>query len=158
MIGPHLPFLNLAANEFPPLLNDVNEDIALLHELTLLTGRIHLEINLQTAVWMKMASVGTYTIVSGFTSYWWRERMLCSFINCPYPRANTWGRWSVFSRFISQWLENKWLRPPKEISLVLAKHKPTRLYLRLVKYILWDYCNSCLADAVKILACLSWCS
>lgn len=43
--SPHLPLLDLAANDLPPLLNDVNQDIALIHELTLLTGRVHLRSN-----------------------------------------------------------------------------------------------------------------
>lgn len=103
MFWPHLPFLDLAANELPPLLNDVNEDIALLHELTLLTGRVHLGINLQTAERINMASIGTCGIVSGFSSCWRRERMSCSSVSFPHPEANTGGRWSMFSHFISQW-------------------------------------------------------
>lgn len=48
--SPHLPLLDLAANELPPLLNDVNQDITLLHELPLLTGRIHLRTNSQAVL------------------------------------------------------------------------------------------------------------
>ena len=40
--SPHLPLLDLAANDLPPLLNDVDQDIALLQELALLAGRVHL--------------------------------------------------------------------------------------------------------------------
>lgn len=43
--SPHLPLLDLAANDLPPLLNDVNQEIALLDELALLTGRVHLRTN-----------------------------------------------------------------------------------------------------------------
>lgn len=41
--GPaHLALLDLAANDLPPLLDDVDEEVALLHEFALLAGRVHL--------------------------------------------------------------------------------------------------------------------
>lgn len=45
--SPHLPLFDLAANDLPPLLNNVNQDVALLQELALLTGCIHLRTNSQ---------------------------------------------------------------------------------------------------------------
>lgn len=45
--SPYLPLLDLVADDLPPLLNDVNQDIALLQELALLTGRVHLGSNSQ---------------------------------------------------------------------------------------------------------------
>lgn len=39
---PHLALLDLAADDLPPLLDDVNQEVALFHELPLLAGRIHL--------------------------------------------------------------------------------------------------------------------
>lgn len=43
--SPHLPLLDLVADDLPPLLNDVYQDITLLQELALLTGRVHLGSN-----------------------------------------------------------------------------------------------------------------
>lgn len=48
--SPHLPLLDLAANDLPPLLNDVNQDIALLQELALLAGCVHLRTNSNTVL------------------------------------------------------------------------------------------------------------
>lgn len=48
--SPHLPLLDLVANDLPPLLNNVNQDITLLQELALLTGRIHLRTNSHRAL------------------------------------------------------------------------------------------------------------
>lgn len=40
--SPYLPFLNLVANYLSPLLDDVDQSVALIQELTLLAGCIHL--------------------------------------------------------------------------------------------------------------------
>lgn len=73
--SPHLPLLDLAANDLPPLLNDVNQDVALLHELTLLTGRVHLRTNSQAVLdeqkYGRMLGMGGYIkgyVFSGSTS------------------------------------------------------------------------------------------
>lgn len=46
----HLPLFDLAANDLPPLLNDVNQQVALLHELALLAGCIHLETSSERSI------------------------------------------------------------------------------------------------------------
>lgn len=43
--SPYLPLLDLAADDLPPLLNDVNQEITLFHELALLAGRVDLRTN-----------------------------------------------------------------------------------------------------------------
>jgi len=43
--SPHLPLLDLVADDLPPLLDDVNQDVALLQELALLAGHVYLRTN-----------------------------------------------------------------------------------------------------------------
>lgn len=42
MKRPHLPLLDLAADDLPPLLDDVDQEVTLVHQLALLAGRVHL--------------------------------------------------------------------------------------------------------------------
>lgn len=48
--SPHLPLLDLVADDLPPLLDDLDQDVALLQELALLTGRVHLRTESQTGL------------------------------------------------------------------------------------------------------------